>query len=72
MGCVSLLINEIIVVIFLYYHHFQVDIYLPTDVITGDAFSADAKVGACTVETGVPDGWMVGRSWYCCYYYYFY
>ena len=37
----------------------QVKIYLPIDVITGDKFAADAKVGVTTLEAGIPDGFMV-------------
>jgi phosphoglycerate kinase len=35
-----------------------VKIHLPVDHITGDKFSKDAKVGAVTVDAGIPDGWM--------------
>ena len=37
----------------------KVQIHLPSDFITGDKFSADAKVGSATVETGIPTGGMV-------------
>ncbi|KAI0237986.1 Phosphoglycerate kinase 1 [Lamellibrachia satsuma] len=36
----------------------KVQIHLPSDFITGDKFSADAKVGSATVETGIPTGCM--------------
>jgi len=35
-----------------------VQIHLPFDFATGDAFSADCKTGVATVEEGIPDGWM--------------
>ena len=38
----------------------KVQIHLPSDFVTGDKFGADAKVGAATVETGIPTGCMVG------------
>merc|ERR1719510_2136915 len=36
----------------------KVKIHLPSDFVTGDKFAVDAKVGAATVESGIPDGWM--------------
>ena len=36
----------------------NVKIVLPTDYITADKFSKDAKVGYATDEDGIPDGWM--------------
>merc|ERR1712141_219954 len=36
----------------------KVKIHLPSDFVTGDKFAADAKVGAATIESGIPDGWM--------------
>ena len=36
----------------------NVKLHFPVDFITGDKFSADAAVGAATVEGGIPDGWM--------------
>ena len=38
----------------------NVALHLPTDFVTADAFSADAKVGHATVAggVGIPDGWM--------------
>jgi len=36
----------------------NVKIHLPSDFVTGDKFAADAKVGAATIESGIPDGWM--------------
>ncbi|KAF2401399.1 phosphoglycerate kinase [Trichodelitschia bisporula] len=35
-----------------------VEIVLPVDDVTADKFSADAKTGYSTDETGIPDGWM--------------
>ena len=34
----------------------QVKIHLPTDFVTADKFSADATVGAATVESGIAEG----------------
>jgi len=36
----------------------NVKIVLPTDYVTGDSFSKDAKVGHATDAEGIPDGWM--------------
>ena len=36
----------------------NVKIHLPVDFVTGDKFAEDASVGAATVASGVPDGWM--------------
>ncbi|KAF8977352.1 phosphoglycerate kinase [Entomortierella lignicola] len=36
----------------------NVKLYLPVDYITGDSFSANAKTGYATDETGIPDGWL--------------
>src|ERR1700721_1961665 len=36
----------------------NVKIVLPTDYITADRFSKDAKTGYATDEDGIPDGWM--------------
>ena len=38
----------------------NVALHLPTDFVTADSFSADAKVGHATVAggTGIPAGWM--------------
>jgi len=36
----------------------NVKIVLPTDYITADSFSKDAKTGYATDEDGIPDGWM--------------
>lgn len=33
-------------------------LYLPVDYITADSFSATAKTGYATDETGIPDGWL--------------
>lgn len=41
---------------------FQVEIHLPVDVVTGDKFDAAAAVGAATIESGIPDDWMVTFS----------
>ncbi len=38
----------------------NVQIHLPVDFVTGDKFGEDAVVGSATVESGIPDGWMVG------------
>lgn len=35
-----------------------VQIYLPSDFITADKFSAEAAVGYATKEQGIPAGWM--------------
>jgi len=35
-----------------------VKIHLPVDFVAGDKFAADAETKVCTVEEGVPDGWM--------------
>lgn len=35
-----------------------VKIHLPVDFVTGDSFSETAKVGASTVESGIPEGYM--------------
>lgn len=35
-----------------------VKIHLPVDFVTGDKFAENATVGAATVESGVPAGWM--------------
>ncbi|KAG0006336.1 phosphoglycerate kinase [Entomortierella chlamydospora] len=36
----------------------NVKLYLPVDYITADGFSATAKTGYATDETGIPDGWL--------------
>lgn len=36
----------------------NVEIHLPVDFVTGSKFGDDAEVGAATLESGVPDGWM--------------
>ncbi|KAF9200355.1 phosphoglycerate kinase [Haplosporangium sp. Z 27] len=36
----------------------NVKLYLPVDYITADSFSANAKTGYATDETGIPDGWL--------------
>jgi len=35
-----------------------VKIHLPVDYVTADKFAADAKTGAATDESGIPDGWQ--------------
>ena len=37
-----------------------VKLHLPIDFVTGDKFAADAKTGTATVESGIPDDYMVG------------
>ena len=37
----------------------NVQIHLPVDFVTGDKFAEDAKVGAATVKSGIPAGYMV-------------
>ena len=37
----------------------NVNIHLPVDFVTGNKFADDAEVGVATVESGVPDGFMV-------------
>jgi len=32
-------------------------IHLPVDWVTGDKYAADAKTGAATLQSGIPDGW---------------
>ncbi|KAM5444125.1 phosphoglycerate kinase [Microsporum ferrugineum] len=36
----------------------NIKIVLPVDYVTGDKFSAEAKVGYATDAEGIPDGWM--------------
>lgn len=36
----------------------NVEVFLPTDFVTGDNFSKDAKVGHADDKSGIPDGWM--------------
>ena len=40
----------------------NVQIHLPVDFVTGDQFSADAKVGTATVESGIGPNEMVGKD----------
>lgn len=35
-----------------------VQLHLPVDFVTADKFAENAAVGAATVESGIPDGWM--------------
>ncbi|KAH9391471.1 phosphoglycerate kinase [Tyrophagus putrescentiae] len=35
-----------------------VQLHLPVDFVTADKFSETAAVGAATVESGIPDGWL--------------
>jgi len=37
---------------------YNVEILLPTDYITGSAFSKDAEVGYATDADGIPDEWL--------------
>ena len=37
----------------------NVQIHLPVDFVTADQFAENANAGTATLETGVPDGWMV-------------
>lgn len=36
----------------------NVQVHLPEDVITADKFAENAQVGAATVESGIPKGWL--------------
>ena len=36
----------------------NVKLHFPCDFITADKFAEDAQVGAATVESGIPAGWM--------------
>ncbi|KZT59817.1 phosphoglycerate kinase [Calocera cornea HHB12733] len=36
----------------------KVKVVFPVDYVTGDKFGEDAKVGAATDESGIPDGWL--------------
>ena len=36
-----------------------VQIHLPTDFVTADKFAEDAASGTATIESGIPDDWMV-------------
>jgi len=36
----------------------KVQLHLPVDFVTGSKFAEDAEVGAATVESGIPAGWM--------------
>jgi phosphoglycerate kinase len=37
----------------------NVQIHLPRDFVTADKFAEDATTGSATVESGIPDEWMV-------------
>ena len=37
----------------------NVKIHLPSDFVTGDKFAEDANVGEATLESGIPDEWLV-------------
>ena len=37
----------------------NVQLHFPVDFVTGDNFSENAKVGEATIESGIPEGWMV-------------
>jgi hypothetical protein len=39
----------------------NVQIHLPVDFVAADKFADDANTAAATVESGIPDGWMVRR-----------
>jgi phosphoglycerate kinase len=36
----------------------NVKIHLPVDVVTANKFAEQAEVGAATISTGIPDGWL--------------
>ena len=36
----------------------NVKLHFPVDYVTGDKFDKDAKVGAATDASGIPEGWM--------------
>lgn len=40
----------------------NVEIHLPVDFVTGSKFGEDAEVGTATVESGIPDGFMVRKG----------
>ncbi len=42
----------------------NVQIHLPVDFVTADKFAEDAQSGTATVESGIPDEWMVISSYY--------
>lgn len=44
----------------------KVEIHLPIDFVTGEKISDDSKVGEATLESGIPDGWMVCIKYYLC------
>jgi phosphoglycerate kinase len=37
----------------------NVQLHFPCDFVTADKFAEDAATGTATVETGIPDEWMV-------------
>jgi hypothetical protein len=42
----------------------KVEIHLPIDFVTGEKIGDDSKVGEATLESGIPDGWMVCIKYY--------
>ena len=40
----------------------KVPIHLPSDFVIGDKFDKNAAWKNASVETGIPDGWMVSKS----------
>lgn len=39
----------------------NVQIHLPVDFVTAEKFAEDANSGTATVESGIPDEWMVKK-----------
>jgi phosphoglycerate kinase len=37
----------------------DVKIHLPIDFITAEKFAEDSATGTATIESGIPDSWMV-------------
>lgn len=37
----------------------NVQIHLPVDFVTAEKFAEDSNSGTATVESGIPDDWMV-------------
>lgn len=37
----------------------NVQIHLPVDFVTGEAFAENTATGTATIESGIPDTWMV-------------
>jgi phosphoglycerate kinase len=40
----------------------NVQIHLPRDFVTADKFAEDAASGTATLESGIPDDWMVSQK----------